>query len=77
MQTVARALIIVAAVGLTSVMGCSTLRAVAAAASKSPEKATQKSAKEIAACEKMCSVAGDAEGNAAAIKNCKTKCATK
>ena len=73
MHIVARISVVVAALGLSFVMGCSTLRSVAGA---SP-KATAKSAKEVAACEKMCAVAGDAEDNSAAVANCKKKCQAK
>ena len=75
MQTVARVSVVVAALGLSFVMGCSTLRSVAGSSSGARHNnATAKSAKEVAACEKMCSVAGDAEDNKAAVESCKAKC---
>jgi hypothetical protein len=55
-------------VGFTS--GCALLRA----ASHTPHSASAKSAKEIAACEKMCEVAGDAESNKGAVDRCKKDC---
>jgi hypothetical protein len=76
MQTVARVSVVVAALGLSFLMGCSTLRSVAGSP-KHTETATAKSAKDVAACEKMCSVAGDAEDNKSAVDNCKKKCQAK
>ncbi len=73
MQTIARISVVAAALGLSFVMGCSTLRSVAGS-TRSGEKATAKSDKDVAACEKMCSVAGDAEDNKSAVANCKKKC---
>lgn len=75
MQTVARVSVVVVALGLSFVMGCSTLRSVAGTSPKHAPTATAKAtAKEIAACQKMCSVAGDAEDNKAAVEKCQKKC---
>jgi hypothetical protein len=61
---------IILLVGLSS--GCAALRNVASAAAR--PRATAKSAKDIAACEKMCEVAGDAENKADAVDRCKADC---
>jgi hypothetical protein len=49
--------------------GCALLRA-----GRSHSSASAKSAKDIAACEKMCEVAGDAESNKGAVDRCKKDC---
>jgi hypothetical protein len=65
-----------AAVSLAAVfalsLGCTSMKGLTGR--RTTEKATAKSQKDIAACEKMCAVAGDAEGNAAAVTACKKDC---
>lgn len=56
------ALVVVATVGCSSLKGLST------------KKASAKSTRDIAACEKMCTVAGDAENNKSAVDACKQDC---
>lgn len=53
---------------IAATAGCSALRGVGT------RKATAKSDKDIAACEKMCTVAGDAENNKSAVDACKKDC---
>jgi len=53
-------------------VGCSSLRSLSGASSK--QNAGAKSQKDVAACEKMCEVAGDAEANKSAVSNCKKDC---
>jgi len=55
---------------------CSTLRSIASDATQSNSKAKAKSRtqKEIAACEKMCSVAGDVDAKEGAVSDCKKEC---
>lgn len=67
---------VVAALLVCGMTGCSTLRSIASDTLKSDSKASakQRSAKEVAACEKMCSVAGDVDDKQAAIDNCKKQC---
>ena len=77
MNTLTRATILAAALGLSvAVTGCSTLRTLTSSTSsaKSEKKAQAKSKEDIAACEKMCEVAGNAEDNKGAIANCQKKC---
>lgn len=66
----------VAAVALSAFvalgMGCQTARSILGSASARP--AAARSQKDIAACEKMCEVAGDAEKNASAVTSCKKDC---
>ena len=61
---------------LGATVGCAGLSKAAAAAAHNANgnKATAKSAKDVAACEKMCAVAGDAEDNKAAVEKCQKKC---
>ncbi len=65
----------IAAMSLVAVfalsLGCTTVKSLAG---RNTTKATAKSQKDIAACEKMCDVAGDAEGNASAVSSCKKDC---
>ncbi len=74
----ARPLLVVVALacGMSSISGCAALREIASNSLKSESKATpkQRSAKEVAACEKMCSVAGDVDDKAAAVDKCKKQC---
>ncbi len=67
---------VVVALLMSGVSGCSTLRSIASDTLKSDSKTTtkQRSAKEVAACEKMCSVAGNVDDKQAAIDNCKKQC---
>lgn len=67
----AAALVAVLALSLT---GCGSLSKAARNLTATDAKATAKSEKDVAACEKMCSVAGDAEGNSAAVEKCQKKC---
>ncbi len=62
------------ALALTVVVAssCAVLRDIAATATR--PRASAKSSKDIAACEKMCEVAGDAENNKAAVDRCKADC---
>jgi hypothetical protein len=71
----ARPLVVVALL-VMGASGCSTLRSIASETLKSDSKATtkQRSAKEVAACEKMCSVAGNVDDKEAAIDKCKKQC---
>jgi hypothetical protein len=71
MSRVARASLfaLVLVQGLTS--GCAVLRSVVGGTHKA---ASAKSAKDVAACEKMCEVAGNAEENKAAVDRCKKDC---
>ncbi|MBM4279980.1 MAG: hypothetical protein FJ137_04260 [Deltaproteobacteria bacterium] len=64
----------VLALALTVVLAssCAALKDIAASAAR--PRASAKSAKDIAACEKMCEVAGNAESNAAAVDRCKADC---
>jgi hypothetical protein len=52
--------------------GCQTARSLLGGASARP--AAARSQKDIAACEKMCEVAGDAEKNSSAVSACKKDC---
>jgi hypothetical protein len=51
-------------------MGCSSLRSLAGASAKPAAK----SQKDIAACEKMCEMAGDADANKGAVTKCQKDC---
>lgn len=51
--------------------GCQTARSLLGGANARPAARSQK---DIAACEKMCEVAGDAEKNASAVTACKKDC---
>jgi uncharacterized lipoprotein YajG len=51
--------------------GCQTTQSVLGASAR---PAAARSQKDIAACEKMCEVAGDAEQNASAVAACKKDC---
>lgn len=62
------------AVLVLSLSGCGGLSKAARNLTANDTKATAKSAKDVAACEKMCSVAGDAEGNSASVEKCQKKC---
>jgi hypothetical protein len=62
------ALIAAVLVALSFTSACAGLRAGKGA------KAQNNSAKDCAACAKMCEVAGDAENNAAAVNDCKADC---
>jgi hypothetical protein len=53
-------------------MGCSSLRSLASAGTGA--KPAAKSQKDIAACEKMCEMAGDADANKGAITKCQKDC---
>lgn len=68
------AVFVVAALAGSS--ACSTLRSIASDATQSDSKATTKTRtqKEIAACEKMCSVAGDVDSRENAVSDCKLEC---
>ncbi len=72
MRAMTRLSVIVVALALGATTGCAALRTAAAAAVR--PKAEAKSAREIAACEKMCEVAGDAESNKDAVDRCKKDC---
>ncbi len=65
---------VVAALAGTS--ACSTLRSIASDATSSDgnAKAKTRTQKEIAACEKMCSVAGDVDSKEGAVSDCKKEC---
>jgi len=63
-----RALIV--AFALVASAGCPSMGAQAKAASASAASAK----KDCAACEKMCSVAADAEKNPGAVESCKADC---
>jgi hypothetical protein len=52
--------------------GCAGLRQLTSTSLR--PKAAAKSAKDVAACEKMCEVAGDAEKNPGAVERCKADC---
>ncbi len=67
------ALAITFALSLTS-MGCAGGLRSLSQKSNTQAGAKAKSDKEIAACEKMCSMAGDAEDNQAAVADCKKSC---
>jgi hypothetical protein len=71
MRAPIRVSLIVAAV-VVSTTGCAALRTVATTTLH--PKATAKSARDVAACEKMCDVTGDAESNQAAVDRCKKDC---
>jgi hypothetical protein len=73
MTTIARAAAVVSAVLLALTLGCANLSKVVAR-SGSSNKASAKSTKDVAACKKMCAVAGDAEDNKAAVEKCQKKC---
>lgn len=68
-----RSALVGAAALLAFTVGCAGLSRAAASAGKASAK-SEKSAKDVAACEKMCSVAGDAEDNKAAVEKCQKKC---
>jgi hypothetical protein len=51
--------------------GCQTARSLLSGANARPAARSQK---DIAACEKMCEVAGDAEKNASAVTACQKDC---
>lgn len=53
-------------------MGCSTVRSLVG--SSTGGKAAAKSQKDIAACEKMCELAGNADKNKAAVTSCQKDC---
>jgi hypothetical protein len=53
-------------------MGCSTVRSLVG--NSTGGKAAAKSQKDIAACEKMCELAGDADKNKAAVTACQKDC---
>jgi|GEM_PF-808264 len=56
----------------TATMGCNSLRSIASASTGA--KPAAKSKKDIAACEKMCEMAGDADANKGAITKCQKDC---
>ena len=69
-----RAIAVAAASTLLALtVGCSSLSRIAKSTAARAE-ASEKSEKDIAACEKMCAVAGDADDNKAAVENCQKKC---
>lgn len=72
MRALTRVSLVVVALVVSASTGCAALRNVASAAVR--PKATAKSARDVAACEKMCEVAGDAESNKAAVDRCKQDC---
>jgi hypothetical protein len=72
MHPVSRASLLALALVVSSTAGCAALRSAALTAAQ--PKAAAKSSREIAACEKMCEVAGDAESNKAAVDRCKKDC---
>ncbi len=57
---------------LAVTMGCSTVRSLVG--SSTGGKAAAKSQKDIAACEKMCELAGNADKNKAAVTSCQKDC---
>ncbi len=67
-----RTAIVAAAFGLSLAMGSTTLRTLAGTPTAKP--AATKSKEDIAACSRMCEVAGDAEDNKAAVSRCQKKC---
>lgn len=62
---------VAAAALLAFTVGCAGLQRAAAGAGKASAKSDKS---DIAACEKMCAVAGDAEDNKAGVEKCKKKC---
>lgn len=52
--------------------GCTTARALLGGSSA--KASGTRSQKDIAACEKMCEMAGDAEGKSGAVADCKKDC---
>jgi len=74
MSRLSAAVLVVVALAGTS--ACSTLRSIASDATQSDSKAKPKARtqKEIAACEKMCSVAGDVDSKEGAVSDCKKEC---
>lgn len=68
--------VVLVAAALAGGTACSTLRSVVSESSSSSSKAKprQKTDKQIAACEKMCSVAGDVDGKEGAVDDCKKEC---
>ena len=75
--------VVVVVAAMIGGMGCSTIRSIASDAISSDDDTTTKakpkvrSQKEIAACEKMCAVAGDVDGKEDAVSNCKKECRAK
>jgi uncharacterized lipoprotein len=67
------AAVLVAVLAL-ALSGCGSLSKAARNLRSNDTKASAKSEKDVAACEKMCSVAGDAEGNSVAVEKCQKKC---
>ncbi len=68
-----RSALVGAAAVLAFTLGCAGLTKAAAGGGRASAK-SEKSSKDIAACEKMCAVAGDAEDNKAAVEKCQKKC---
>jgi hypothetical protein len=72
MFSLSRASLVALILVASTTTGCAALRSVALNAAR--PKATAKSDRDVAACEKMCEVAGDAESNKAAVDRCKKDC---
>ena len=71
--------VVVVAAAMMGGAGCSTIRSIASDAISDDSGTTKakpktRSQKEIAACEKMCSVAGDVDGKENAVSDCKKEC---
>lgn len=72
MKTLLRPAVLLSALVLAATVGCAGLKVPSGGGGGG--KASAKSAKDVAACEKMCAVAGDAEDNKAAVEKCQKKC---